>query len=78
MYVYILRSIPNPKKHYVGLTSNLKNRLSQHNAGECQYTGKFRPWRLLAALWFSEKNKAALFERYLKTQSGRAFSAKHF
>ena len=78
MYVYILKSLQNPKKYYVGLTNNLKNRLSQHNNGQSNYTKALRPWKLTTAFWFLENDKAVLFEKYLKTQSGRAFRTKHF
>src|SRR6266700_1905271 len=37
-YVYLLRSVSNPKKTYVGSTSNADGRLDQHNAGESPYS----------------------------------------
>ncbi len=33
---------------------------------------------MACAIGFRERDKAATFERYLKTHSGRAFSKKHF
>jgi predicted GIY-YIG superfamily endonuclease len=78
VYVYILRSVADPKKYYVGSTSNLKQRLAQHNHGQSDYTKTLRPWKLTAAFWFLNDTKAACFEKYLKTQSGRAFRSKHF
>ena len=32
-YVYLLQSESHPSKRYVGLTSDLKIRLTKHNAG---------------------------------------------
>lgn len=78
MYVYILRSLQCSDKYYVGSTKDLKHRLSEHNRGESEYTKVFRPWKLETALWFSSLEKAVQFEKYLKTQSGRAFCKKHF
>src|SRR5207247_2361184 len=34
MYVYLLRSVTNSKKTYVGSSLDPKNRLTQHNAGD--------------------------------------------
>ncbi|NOY74850.1 MAG: GIY-YIG nuclease family protein, partial [Kiritimatiellaeota bacterium] len=45
-YVYILESISHPGELYRGFTSNLKQRLANHNAGKCRHTAKFVPWRL--------------------------------
>jgi len=40
------------------------------------HTAKFKPWRLVTYVAFSDKAKAVAFERYLKTASGRAFAKK--
>ena len=77
-YVYMLQSIGQPKRWYVGMTENLKERLKVHNSGKVPHTSKFLPWRIETAVAFRDKTKAATFEEYLKTQSGRAFSKKHF
>jgi hypothetical protein len=37
---------------------------------------KFKPWRLITSIAFSDDLKALAFERYLKTGSGRAFAKK--
>jgi predicted GIY-YIG superfamily endonuclease len=75
-YVYLLQSIPEPRKTYTGLTDDLRNRVQEHNAGESAHTRKYLPWRLVAYLAFSDEQKAVAFERYLKTASGRAFANK--
>jgi hypothetical protein len=36
------------------------------------------PWEILACFAFQEKEKAAAFEKYLKSASGRAFAIRHF
>ena len=77
-YVYILTDTASETHHYVGFTQNLSERLAKHNAGEVPHTSKFRPWRIQTAIAFDSKEKAALFEDYLKSGSGREFAKHHF
>ncbi len=77
-YVYMLQSISHPKQCYIGLTSDIEKRLNAHNAGQSPHTAKFKPWKLTNYFAFSDESKAAAFEKYLKTGSGRAFVSKHF
>lgn len=75
-YVYLLESIEFPAETYIGLTDDLRARVSAHNNGEARHTSKFKPWRLVTYLGFSDAEKAVAFERYLKSASGRAFANK--
>lgn len=75
-YVYILQSIDHPAEWYVGLTDDLRGREDAHNAGQSPHTAKFKPWRLVTYVAFSDDAKAIAFEKYLKSGSGRAFAAK--
>jgi putative endonuclease len=77
-YVYLIKSIKSPDKVYVGYTINLKQRLETHNSGGSTYTKKDRPWELIACTAFKYMDCAKQFEKYLKSQSGRAFVAKRF
>ena len=77
-YVYLLQSLPEPLRHYVGMTEDLRARLHCHNLGQVPHTSKFRPSRIETAVAFRSKDKAAAFEKYLKSHSGRAFAKKHF
>ena len=77
-FVYVLESIGNSARHYVGLSSGVGARLEYHNAGKCRHTAKHRPWRVLATVEFADPVRAVAFERYLKTGSGRAFAKRHF
>ncbi len=77
-YVYILVSESDKTRHYTGLTENLESRLKAHNAGQCQHTSSFKPWQVQTAIAFCSREKAVLFEKYLKSHSGRAFAVKHF
>ena len=77
-YVYLLVSKPAPARHYTGVTEDLLGRLKAHNAGQLPYTAKYKPWVIDTAIAFRSRKKAAAFERYLKSHSGRAFAKKHF
>ncbi len=76
-YVYIIVSRIN-NQTYVGYTTNLKKRMITHNSGGSLHTAKYKPWELVMYLAFSSKSQALAFEKYLKTGSGKAFSAKRF
>jgi len=77
-HVYVLRSLRCPKRHYIGLTSDLDARLDAHNTGQSKHTAKHMPWEVRVALSFAEAECAAAFERFLKSGSGRAFTKRHF
>jgi predicted GIY-YIG superfamily endonuclease len=75
--VYLLRSVPDPERRYIGSTDNVRRRLIEHNAGQSVHTSKFRPWRLVAAIAFQNDDRALEFERYLKSGSGAEFARRH-
>jgi len=75
-YVYVLESLAPEGGFYVGLTDDLPARLAKHNHGGVPHTAKFRPWRVKTAIAFRDRTRAAAFERYLKSPSGRAFAKK--
>ncbi len=75
-YVYLLQSQSEADQRYVGVTSDLRRRLAEHNAGQSPHTSKFVPWKLTTYVAFSDGKKAQSFERYLKSGSGHAFANK--
>jgi putative endonuclease len=77
-YVYLLKSINFLDQKYVGCTDNLKERLETHNSGGSIFTKSYRPWVVEVYLAFQEEKTARAFEKYLKSQSGRAFAKKRF
>ena len=77
-YVYILKSEVAPERRYIGVTSDLTQRLATHNSGKVSHTSKFKPWTIETAVAFRDENKATAFERYLKSGSGREFAPRHF
>jgi predicted GIY-YIG superfamily endonuclease len=46
-YVYLLESLTFTDQRYVGITSDLKQRLADHNAGKSPHTSKYTPWKLV-------------------------------
>jgi predicted GIY-YIG superfamily endonuclease len=77
-FVYVLRSQSDPSRHYVGVTSNVENRLEWHNFGRDGQTVHHRPCSVIVSVEFSNEQTAMRFERYLKSGSGRAFAKRHF
>lgn len=75
-YVYLILSESTPGKRYIGFSDDLRQRITDHNAGENVSTAPFRPWKLQTYLAFSSKAQALTFERYLKSGSGHAFASK--
>jgi putative endonuclease len=74
-YVYFLKSL-NSDFRYVGYTSNLGNRLTEHNTGLNKSTKPFIPFELNAYVAVKTEKIAKDLEKYFKTGSGIAFSRK--
>ena len=71
--VYILYS-EKFKKHYVGFTSDLEQRILSHNELACKgFTIKYRPWKVIHTEEFELKTDAMAKEKFLKTGKGRDF-----
>ena len=77
-FVYVLRSVKDGPRFYVGLTSDPSSRLAIHNNGGCPHTARYQPWQPHVLLEFQDEPTAVRFERYLKSGSGRAFAKRHF
>ena len=69
-HVYVLES-EITGRHYVGHTSDLAQRLGQHNNGITKSTKNRGPWKLVHQEQFSAKAEAMRRERFLKTGQGR-------
>lgn len=71
-YTYILVSISNPTKTYVGFINSLENRLDAHNHPNNKgHTAKFKPWKLVHFFEFGTKSEAMNKEKWLKSGVGR-------
>ncbi|MBL7076704.1 MAG: GIY-YIG nuclease family protein [Kiritimatiellae bacterium] len=64
--------------HYTGCTTDLEQRITDHNRGHVPHTAKFAPWDTEVVIRFRDKTKARAFESYLKSGSGREFARRHF
>lgn len=76
--VYLIKSLSFPDQTYVGYTENLESRMLKHNSGGSPHTAKFMPWKLVVHIQLIDEKKAIELEKYLKSQSGRAFAKNVF
>jgi putative endonuclease len=77
-YVYILHSLKESDRYYVGYTVDINKRLEEHNSGKSLHTKPWLPWEIETFVTFKSKNKAKEFEKYLKSGSGYAFFQEAF
>jgi len=77
-YVYVLE---NPHgKFYVGQTSNIKERLNDHNRTDCfegHYTRKNGPWRLVWSEEHDSRSSAVQRERQIKRMKSATWIRTH-
>lgn len=71
-YVYVLRSIKDGR-FYTGYTTNLKRRLTEHNAGKVFSTKHRSPFELIYYEACRHQEDALRRERYLKTTYGKRY-----
>ena len=55
-YVYLIESELDGTRRYIGLTSDLRRRLQDHNEGKSLHTAKYKPWHLVTYLAFSDQS----------------------
>jgi putative endonuclease len=75
-YVYLIESLSAQGERYVGMTTDLKQRLREHNQGKSCHTAKSSPWKLITYLAFTGRAKAEAFKHYLRSGPGHAFARK--
>ena len=68
--VYILKS-QRDNKRYIGMTSNLERRISEHNTGLVKSTRNRSPLILIHTEIFPTKKEAEAREQFYKTGKGR-------
>ncbi|KKQ73655.1 MAG: hypothetical protein US96_C0057G0008, partial [Candidatus Woesebacteria bacterium GW2011_GWB1_38_5b] len=68
--VYVLLSLKDDKL-YIGSTSNLKQRLTDHFHGNSKSTAPRRPFKLVFCEYFVSKKDALRREKYFKTTVGK-------
>lgn len=68
-YVYILKSI-RFNRYYIGSTSDIERRLTQHNKGATRSTKPYLPYSLVYSEPYATKQAANKREWYLKHPAG--------
>jgi len=63
---------------YVGISSDIERRLSEHNHGHNKSTKPYRPYRLIFQEEQADRPSAREREKYLKSTSGKRWLRKNF
>ena len=71
-YVYVLQS-EKDRNFYIGVTSDIKKRLEDHNSGKVSTTKSRRPLKLIYWEGCLNNKDAAKREKYLKTTYGKRY-----
>ncbi|RJQ29971.1 GIY-YIG nuclease family protein [Candidatus Parcubacteria bacterium] len=75
-YTYVLFSLKSKRK-YIGMTDDLRQRLSEHNSGiGGRFTKNNRPFKLIFYEAFLAKKDAVKQEEFYKTGYGREVLAQ--
>lgn len=74
-WVYVLEC--SDESWYIGFTSNLKKRLSDHQSGNgARTTSLKKAWKLIYCEGYKDKKDAMGREKFLKSGSGRKYLNK--
>ncbi len=71
-YVYVIRSLKDGR-FYVGMSTNVKNRITEHNSGKTKSTKGFIPWELIFVEEYLTRIDARKREKFLKQGSGKEY-----
>jgi putative endonuclease len=71
-YTYILFS-KKLNRHYSGSTSDLDNRIKEHNSGKSKYTKTGKPWRLVKFFEFDTRSEAVKKEYEIKKRGCKRY-----
>lgn len=74
-YTYVLKSKVD-NRLYKGHTSDLENRLKEHNSAKTKSTKGYIPWELIYFEIFDTKEEAMGREKFFKSGIGREFLKK--
>jgi len=69
-FVYAIKSAKDGRI-YVGLSSNIEKRISEHNSGYVFSTKGFRPWKLIYKEKVGDRKRARIREKYFKSGFGK-------
>ncbi|HOI28550.1 MAG TPA: GIY-YIG nuclease family protein [Melioribacteraceae bacterium] len=65
-YVYVLKSLVK-ERFYIGHTSDLQNRLNEHNSGRTKSTKTYIPWSIIYTETYLTRSEA--YKRELEIKS---------
>ncbi len=68
-FVYMLENTKG--RHYVGITTEPKRRLVEHNEGSAKSTRPFGPWKMIYTEEHGSRAEACSREWHLKNSKGR-------
>ena len=71
-FTYILQS-QKDQSFYIGFTSNLEQRLQQHNKATSGYTSTKKPWKVVYFETFEFETDARKRERAIKKKKSRKY-----
>ena len=76
--MYTIYAIQSLYKNYiyVGLTSELENRIHRHNSGYEKTTKPYRPFNVIYTEIAENRESARLREKFLKSSTGKRFLRK--
>ena len=76
--MYTIYAIKSLYKNYiyVGLTSDIENRIHRHNSGYEKTTKPYRPFNLIYTEIAENRESARLREKFLKSSTGKRFLRK--
>ena len=69
-FVYAIKSIKDGRI-YVGLSSNIERRISEHNSGYVFSTKGFKPWKLIYKEEAINRKVARIRKKYFKSGFGK-------
>ena len=75
-YTYILQSKIKSDQLYIGFTTDLKRRLTEHNQKLNFSTKPYAPWKLIYYEACLDRDDAERREGYLKTSQGRRLTRR--
>ena len=61
------------KKFYVGSSSDVNKRLTEHNYGKANFTSKGIPWKLVYSEQFNSKKEDQQRERKIKRMKSKKY-----
>ena len=76
-YVYLLHSAKD-NGFYIGFSTDLKRRLSEHKRGASFATKSRGPWKLIYYEAYTEREDAEGREKFLKSRAGRRLKLGRF